>query len=266
MVTIINLQRTDADGKLIPSNNPNYAIPSYIKYAQLRYNTFSDSYAVQGIFLVTGESSTVQFDLSSVSVSYTLFKLYLSMDGVTYTEDRTYGGTLGRTIFTGIAGAVMLTGAQTINSVKTFTALPESAVTPTTANQLTRKGYVDARTGSSMKIIVNQGSTSAPAVKIFFNNTNYAVTTTARNDTGDYTINFNGNIFGDQSKISLEYKTILFDNSVIAYAVDIPYTGLSNTSLNLQTYQFYNIGPENLVFVAVDSILTQYVITINIEP
>lgn len=40
-------------------------------------------------------------------------------------------------------GAVMLTNAQTITGVKTFNALPQSGVTPTTANQLTRKGYVD---------------------------------------------------------------------------------------------------------------------------
>ena len=35
-------------------------------------------------------------------------------------------------------------GDQTISGVKTFSTLPESSVTPTTDNQLTRKGYVDS--------------------------------------------------------------------------------------------------------------------------
>ena len=77
MIVILNLERIDLDGKLIPANNPNYTVPSYIKYAQLRYNTFSDSYVVQGTFLATGESSTIEFDLSSVSSSYTLLNYIL---------------------------------------------------------------------------------------------------------------------------------------------------------------------------------------------
>ena len=42
----------------------------------------------KGTFLATGESSTIEFDLNSVSSSYTFFKLYNSTDGVTYTEDK----------------------------------------------------------------------------------------------------------------------------------------------------------------------------------
>lgn len=42
-----------------------------------------------------------------------------------------------------LSNYVTLNGAQTINGKKTFSTLPESSVTPTTANQLINKNYVD---------------------------------------------------------------------------------------------------------------------------
>ena len=42
-----------------------------------------------------------------------------------------------------LSNYVTLNGAQTITGKKTFSALPESSVTPTTANQLINKNYVD---------------------------------------------------------------------------------------------------------------------------
>lgn len=96
MIEIVNLERLDADGKKIPANNPNYITPSLYPYAQLRYNDFSDSSAVQGSF-ISGYPNTVEFDLSDV-IGYNLFKLYLSTDDVTYTEIVTYGGTDGKVL------------------------------------------------------------------------------------------------------------------------------------------------------------------------
>lgn len=42
-----------------------------------------------------------------------------------------------------LSNYVTLDGAQTISGKKTFSTLPESSVTPTTANQLINKNYVD---------------------------------------------------------------------------------------------------------------------------
>lgn len=42
-----------------------------------------------------------------------------------------------------LSNYVTLNGAQTITGKKTFSTLPESSVTPTTANQLVNKNYVD---------------------------------------------------------------------------------------------------------------------------
>ena len=43
-----------------------------------------------------------------------------------------------------LSNYVTLNGAQTISGKKTFSILPESSVTPTTANQLINKNYVDS--------------------------------------------------------------------------------------------------------------------------
>ena len=89
-----------------------------------------------------------------------------------------------------------------------------------------------------MKLIVNQGDISAPTVKTFFNNTIYAVTTTTRQGVGDYVINFDGNIFADQSKVSIEYKSLLIDGGTLTAAVEIPSTSLGLSSMNIQTSIF----------------------------
>ncbi len=221
MIEIINLEKLDNDGRKQPANDPTSSTPDNITHCQLRYNTFTSSYVIQGV-AVTGASSTFEFTVSS-TIQYSLFKLYVSTDGTTYTEKKSYGGSAGRTLM-----AIAF--------------------------------------GTSMKIIVNQTLTLTPTVKTIFNNTIYAVTTKARNGAGDYTVTFDGNIFSNSSKVSFEYKPILFDNGAIAYAVDIPVTGLGNNTMNIQTYLQTGIDSTNLTFAASDEVLTQYVITINIEP
>jgi len=219
MIEIINLDKLSNDGFKQPANDPTSNTPDNITHAQLRYNTFSSSYVIQGV-VVTGSSSTFEFTVPAF-LKYSLFKLYVSTDGTTYTEKKSYGGSTGRTLL-----------------AMTF--------------------------GSSMKLIVNQMLTSAPTVKTFFNNTIYAVTTKTREAVGDYVINFDGNIFEDQSKVSIEYKSLLIDGGALTAAVEIPSTGLGLSSMNIQTSII--LDPNNISLTPDDSVLTQYVITINIEP
>lgn len=219
MIEIINLDKLSNDGFKQPANDPTSNTPDNITHAQLRYNTFSSSYVIQGV-VVTGSSSTFEFTVPAF-LKYSLFKLYVSTDGTTYTEKKSYGGSTGRTLL-----------------AMTF--------------------------GSSMKLIVNQGDISAPTVKTFFNNTIYAVTTTTRQGVGDYVINFDGNIFEDQSKVSIEYKSLLIDGGSLTAAVEIPSSGLGLSSMNIQTSIFAD--QNNIFLTPSDNVLTQYGITINIEP
>ena len=96
MIEIINLEKLDNDGRKQPANDPTSSTPDNITHCQLRYNTFTSSYVIQGV-AVTGASSTFEFTIAS-TLGYSLFKLYTSTDGTTYTEKKSYGGTLGKTI------------------------------------------------------------------------------------------------------------------------------------------------------------------------
>lgn len=96
MVEVINLEKLSNDGYKQPANDPNESTPDNITHCQLRYNTFTSSYVIQGV-AVTGSSSTFEFTIAS-TLGYSLFKLYTSTDGTTYTEKKSYGGSLGKTI------------------------------------------------------------------------------------------------------------------------------------------------------------------------
>ena len=50
-----------------------------------------------------------------------------------------------------------LNTAQTISGIKTFTALPETSIAPTTNNQLTNKKYVDDAIASAITSTLNGG-------------------------------------------------------------------------------------------------------------
>ncbi|MBK7447835.1 MAG: hypothetical protein IPJ45_17795 [Ignavibacteria bacterium] len=79
MIEIINLEKLDNDGRKQPANDPTLSTPDNITHCQLRYNTFTSSYVVQGV-AVTGASSTFEFTVSS-TLGFSLFKLYISTDG-----------------------------------------------------------------------------------------------------------------------------------------------------------------------------------------
>ena len=97
MIEIINLEKLDNDGRKQPANDPTSSTPDNITHCQLRYNTFTSSYVIQGV-AVTGASSTFEFTVSD-ALFYWKFKLYTSTDGTNYTEKKSYGGSLGKHLF-----------------------------------------------------------------------------------------------------------------------------------------------------------------------
>ena len=97
MIEIINLEKLDNDGRKQPANDPTLSTPDNITHCQLRYNTFTSSYVIQGV-AVTGASSTFEFTVSD-ALFYWKFKLYTSTDGTNYTEKKSYGGSAGKHLF-----------------------------------------------------------------------------------------------------------------------------------------------------------------------
>ena len=97
MIEVINLEKLSNDGYKQPANDPTSSTPDNITHAQLRYNTFTSSYVIQGV-AVTGASSTFEFTVSD-ALFYWKFKLYTSTDGTNYTEKKSYGGSAGRHLF-----------------------------------------------------------------------------------------------------------------------------------------------------------------------
>ena len=75
--------------------------------------------------------------------------IFLSPTSFRYKNNEVWtAGNLPQATVDKIAQAVLLSGAQTINDVKSFSAIPVlPATNPTTANQAVRKGYVDGLIG-----------------------------------------------------------------------------------------------------------------------
>jgi len=93
---IVNLDKYSSDGFKQSANSLTATSPDNITHARLYYDSFTGSDYIQGAFVV-GKNSTLEFDNSGVS--FTKYKLFESTDGVTYTENKTYGGTEGRDEF-----------------------------------------------------------------------------------------------------------------------------------------------------------------------
>ena len=120
MIEVINLEKLSNDGYKQPANDPNESTPDNITHAQLRYNTFTSSYVIQGV-AVSGSSSTFEFTVSD-ALFYWKFKLYVSTDGTTYTEKKSYGGSAGKHLFDNSPRRMIIfvqqqgTDAPTLNS------------------------------------------------------------------------------------------------------------------------------------------------------
>ena len=92
---VVNLEKYSDDGYKKAANSLNSATPDVIKYVRFYYDDFTGSNYIQATF-VSGENSTAQGDNSGIA--FTRFKLFTSEDGVTYSERKSYGGDLGKTI------------------------------------------------------------------------------------------------------------------------------------------------------------------------
>ena len=180
---IVNLDELSPQGYWKPANSISAVSPDNVTHAQLRYSPgFDENGVIQGT-VVSGENSTFVFSVADEH-SAKLFKLYTSTDGTTYTVNKKFGGDSGVKLFgtTDTSGLVTLATAQTISAVKTFSALPESAVTPTTAGQLTRKGYVDNLIGYKSCVFwvasYTPNESTALSYTRIYNNTGYTPTLT----------------------------------------------------------------------------------------
>ena len=180
---IVNLDELSPQGYWKPANSISAVSPDNVTHAQLRYSPNFDSNSVVQGTVVSGENSTFVFSIADAD-SAKLFKLYTSTDGTTYTVNKKFGGDSGVKLFgtTDTSGLVTLATAQTISAVKTFSALPESAVTPTTAGQLTRKGYVDNLIGYKSCVFwvasYTPNESTALSYTRIYNNTGYTPTLT----------------------------------------------------------------------------------------
>ena len=94
MTEVIPIVKLSNDGFLQPANNVSYAIPDNVTHAQLRYDNFLSPNTRQGSY-VTSAISSFEFTILETLLNW-YFKLYLSTDGITYYEDKGYGGTLGK--------------------------------------------------------------------------------------------------------------------------------------------------------------------------
>ena len=182
---VYNFNEQSPQGYLKPANTASAVSPDNVTHAQLRYTDFSSSYVIQGS-VVSGANSTFEFSIAD-NLASEIFKMYYSTDGTTYSVDKTFGGTSGKKLFAtaDLSGLVTLATTQTISAVKTFTALPESAITPTTAGQLTRKGYVDNLIGYKSCVFwvasYTPNESTALSYTRIYNNTGYTPTLTYLN-------------------------------------------------------------------------------------
>ncbi len=89
---VVNLEKYSEDGYKKAANSRNSLTPDNIKYVRFYYNDFQGSNFIQGEF-VNGYNSTVQAD--NESVAFNKFKMFVSTDGINYTENKSYGGDYG---------------------------------------------------------------------------------------------------------------------------------------------------------------------------
>lgn len=144
------ITKTNSSGYLMPANTPALVAPDNITHAQLRYSPFSASEVVQGTF-ISGKNSSIEFSVSDAQLNEP-FKLYTSTDGTTYTEDESFGGTNGTTLFNNVA------------------------------NQIGGKVFFGK---------ITQSGTNNPVVTTFINTTGYTLSA-ARLAAGQYTLTFTG--------------------------------------------------------------------------
>lgn len=207
VIEIINLEKLSRDGFKQPTNDPSASSPDKVTHAQLRYNDFSTTYKIQGT-AVYNSSSTFEFSVSSaISNAYSLYKLFVSTDGTNYTEDKSYGGTSGRTL-TGLNTDLLATnnawtGANTFNTV-----MPSSTLTATGKDQFTTL----RSTGLRYSCTLAQTGTNAPTTSNLHNTTG-ATAVWSYVTVGVYRLTFSNNQLFNNAyyTYNFSYSPTLFD-------------------------------------------------------
>ena len=215
---VIPLEKYSDDGFKQQANSPTASVPDNITYSRLYYDDFAGSNYVQGVF-VPGENSTVEFD--NTGIAFVLWKLFVSTDGVTYTERKSYGGTEGKE--EPLAGGVIdpatyddydIMVKKTILSVEQFVPLTLQELIDQSGTAVTGTGGVDylyCRGLLSQNNLVNGGKAFFGTCAIDENDANhyysyginspevtvadsYQYTAGAKISTGVYTLQFRSDI------------------------------------------------------------------------
>lgn len=226
-IEVINIEKlSEAQGYKMPANTPSAVAPDNITHAQLRKSPFAVGDLVAQGTAVSGENSTFEFSVADGDADE-LLKLYVSTDGSTYTEKKTYGGANGKNPFGSVDLSTYVTTntAQSITAIKTYTALPVSSVAPTGSTQFTNKAYVDGLVGYTEYIAwVNQSGTNPPVSTILKNNTGRTWTWSYLG-AGNYRLTPSGvNIFADNTKYTIDWTHWLADGlGTIAGYIDMDF-------------------------------------------
>lgn len=144
----IGLSFIDLSSLGIDDNSPSSALPFIVgeKIKMIRYNNGQRFYVLRKSTVNYNELqnkpklNTANNTSLAVNESEEL-KGTISLHKVAKTGD--FNDLLNKPAPVDLSNYVTLNTGQTISGEKTFSTLPESSVTPTTANQLTNKNYVD---------------------------------------------------------------------------------------------------------------------------
>lgn len=255
---IINLEKLSRDGFKQPANNPASAIPDNIKYAQLRYNDFTSNYIIQGT-AVYNNPSTFEFEISTpVTNSYNLFKLYVSLDGINYEVDNSYGGDDGKTI-SGLNADILATNNIWTGTNAFNTSLPTSPLNPTSANQMSTL----KSSGLSYAVTLSQVGSGNPT-KLRENNPTGTTATITRLSTGQYRLRFGTSMFM-LYKYNAQITQISIDqNGSVFGFVAIDYLSVAGGDMFINTYNY--AGIESGVLTLDDSILADTNLLITFYP
>ena len=197
---VYNFNEQSPQGYLKPANTTSAVSPDNVTHAQLRYTDFSSSYVIQGS-VVSGANSTFEFSIAD-NLASEIFKMYYSTDGTTYTVDKTFGGTSGKTLFAtaDLSGLVTTGTAQNITATKTLTTNANLVVSsgsditvqsggditladaPTASTDATNKAYVDGLIGYKSCVFwvasYTPNESTALSYTRIYNNTGYTPTLT----------------------------------------------------------------------------------------
>lgn len=153
MIEIINLERLSGDGYKMCANNPLAENLSNITHARLVNASNSADY-VQGTF-VTGSNSTVEFDVTGQKL-ITPLKLYVSTNGSTYGEVKSWGGTNGKKVQNYLSDGIFINGtSETITLTGLASQINNISVITDAADPTKFSSYEKAVAGSDVQVTIS---------------------------------------------------------------------------------------------------------------